>query len=237
MTVIEHLTELRYRLFISIIATIVGMILAYIFYHPILAVLKHPLDIGGHIGDRRVDDLYITGVATALIMRIKVSMFAGFVFALPVVMYQLWRFVTPGLEAKEKRFAIPFVLSSLVLFSLGAWLAFTVAPYGIRFLLGFAGNDLTPLIHFTEYINFIMVMVLAFGVSFEYPLVLVFLAAAGFITSKQLRGFRRYAVFLCAVAAAIATPQQDIYSNVGLALPLYVLYELTIVVVRFALRK
>ncbi|MFN2614078.1 MAG: twin-arginine translocase subunit TatC [Actinomycetota bacterium] len=237
MTVVEHLEELRYRLLVSVAAVVLGAILAYIFYNPILRLLKHPLDQGGHIGNARVDDLYVTGIATALILRVKVAAFAGFVFALPVVLFQFWRFITPGLEQNEKRFALPFVLSSVGLFGAGAYMAFWVAPYGIHFLLAFAGPPLKPLIHFTEYINFIMLMVLVFGLSFEYPLVLVFLAYADILSSAKLRKWRRYAVFATVVFAALATPQQDPFSNLALAVPLYLLYELTILVIRFAMKK
>src|SRR5439155_26694126 len=101
-----------------------------------------PLDAGGRIGSVRVDDLYVTGIATAFILRMKISAFAGLIFALPVVLFELWRFITPGLEPREKRFAVPFVVSSVGLFCLGAWIAFLIAPLGIRFLLGFAGPPL-----------------------------------------------------------------------------------------------
>jgi sec-independent protein translocase protein TatC len=237
MTVIEHIEELRFRLFISVLAVIAGFIVAYFFYAPILRLLKHPLDAGGHIGKVQVDDLYVTGIATAFVLRMKVALFAGFVFALPVVLFQLWRFITPGLEPNERRYAIPFILSSIMLFSLGASLAFWVAPYAIHFLLGYAAPPLKPLIHFTEYVNFMTLMVLVFGLSFEYPLVLIFLAIAGVLNSKQLRKGWRYAIFLSCLFAAVATPQQDPISNIALALPLYLLYEISILVIRFGLRK
>jgi sec-independent protein translocase protein TatC len=237
MSVVDHLVELRFRLVICVVAVVAGSIVAYIFYTPILNILKTPFDKGGYVGDVKVDQLYVTGLATAFILRMKVAAFAGILFALPVLLYQVWRFITPGLQRNEKRYAIPFVLSSLALFAAGAWLAFWVAPYGIKFLLGFAGPPLQPLIHFTEYVNFMTLMILAFGLTFEYPLVLVFLAGVGVVTSRKLRSWRRYAVLGAVVAAAVATPQQDPLSNIALALPLYVLYEISILVIRFGLKR
>jgi sec-independent protein translocase protein TatC len=237
MTVIQHLEEFRYRLIVSLLAVLVGTILAYIFYIPILNLLKHPLDEGGRIGDVRVDDLFVTGITTAFVLRVKISFFAGVVIALPVTLYQLWRFITPGLESREKRFAVPFVLSSLALFALGPWFAFLILPTGIRFLLSFAGPPLTPLIHLSEYLSFVTLMILAFGITFEFPLVLVFLGMVGIVRSERLRSWRRYAFFISFVVAAVATPSQDPFSMLIMAGPLYVLYEISILVIRFALKR
>ena len=148
MTVVEHLDEFRFRTIVSLVAFLIASIVAYVFYRDILAVLRHPLDQQDRIGGVAIKDvpLYAQGIAGPFLLRLKVSAFAGLLFSLPVVLFQLWRFITPGLEENEKRYAVPFVLSSLGLFSLGTWFAFLVLPTGIRFLLSFAGPPLAPFI-------------------------------------------------------------------------------------------
>jgi sec-independent protein translocase protein TatC len=231
MSVIEHLEELRKRLIIIVVAFVLTTIVAYVFYNPILDFLLDP------VLSKRVPAVYVSGVTTAFVVRLKVSIFAGFVLALPVVLFQLWRFITPGLESREKRYAVPFVASSLGLFALGTYFAFLILPTGIRFLLAFASGPLQPLIFVDQYLSFLMFMILAFGITFEFPLVLIFLAGVGIISSQSLRKRRRHAFFFAFVVAAVATPSQDPYSMTAMAVPLYILYEASILVVRFALKK
>lgn len=237
MTVVEHLQELRYRLVFSGIAFIIAAIVAYVLYTPILDFLTHPLDEGERIGNVAVEGLNVGGITTAFTVRLKVSVAAGVVFALPVILWHIWRFVTPGLQPTEKRYAIPFVLSALGLFALGTWMAFVVLPQAIGFLLGFAGPPLKPLIFIDQYLSFVIFMVLAFGLSFEYPLLLIFLAAAGILTSRRLGSWRRYAFFAAFALAAVATPSGDPLSMTLMAVPLYGLYELSWLVIRFGMRK
>ncbi|MGZ4104054.1 MAG: twin-arginine translocase subunit TatC, partial [Actinomycetota bacterium] len=201
MTVIQHLEELRYRLFICLAAFLVMAVVAYIFYRPLLNFMLHPLDKAGRIGSVRVQDVYVTGIATGFVLRMKTAAFAGVIFALPVILYQLWRFVTPGLEPREKKFAIPFVLSALALFVLGAYIALLLLPVAIKFLLGFVAPA-KPLIHLTEYMSFVFLMILAFGLSFEFPLLLVFLAGVGVLSSRQLSSHRRAAILVAFVIGA-----------------------------------
>lgn len=237
MPVIEHLREFRHRAFVSSIAFVLCMILAYVFYQPILDVLTEPLGAAGKIGGVTVQNLYVPGITTAFVLRMKISAVVGLLLALPVILYQFWRFITPGLSKKEKRYAIPFVASSTGLFALGAWFAFLVLPAGIRFLLAFIPEGFEPLIQFHEYIGFVMFMMLAFGITFEFPLLLVFLAIAGIITSEMLRGWRRYAVLSVFLVSAVATPSQDPLTQTAMAVPLYILYEASILVVRFGLKR
>jgi sec-independent protein translocase protein TatC len=236
MTVVEHLEELRYRLFICIAAYLVMAIVAYIVYRPLLNFLLRPLDQAGRIGSVKVQDVYVTGIATGFVLRLKTAAFAGVIFALPILLYQLWRFVTPGLEPREKKLAIPFVASAVGLFVLGAYIAFLLLPIGIRFLLGFVAPA-KPLIHLTEYMSFVFLMILAFGISFEFPLLLVFLAGAGIMSSQQLRRHRRAAILAAFIIGAVATPSQDPISQTVMAVPLYILYELSIVVIRYGLKR
>lgn len=231
MSVIEHLEELRTRLIYIVIGLVLATVLAYIFYNPILDFLLDP------VLSKRVPAVYVSGVVTAFVVRLKVSIFAGFVLALPMTLYQVWRFITPGLEDREKRYAIPFVLSSVGLFALGTWFAFLILPTGIRFLLAFASGPLQPLIFVDQYLSFLMFMIMAFGITFEFPLLLVFLALVGVVTSQSLRKRRRHAFFIAFVVGAVATPSQDPYSMTAMAVPLYVLYEASILVIRYIMKK
>jgi sec-independent protein translocase protein TatC len=231
MSVIEHLEELRRRIIIGLLAVLVTTTLSYVFYEHILDFLLDP------VISKRVPAVFVSGIVTAFLVRLKVSLFTGFVFALPVLLFQLWRFITPGLEPREKRYAVPFVVGSLGLFALGTFFAFLILPTGIKFLLSFASGPLQPLIMVDQYLSFLMFMILAFGISFEFPLVLVFLAAAGILSSAQLRAKRRHAVMGAAIVGAVATPSQDPYSMIVMAVPLYILYELTILVIRWFMKK
>jgi len=235
MTIIEHLEELRHRLVVSALAFFVGSVVAYIFYDPILDILRLPLDEGNKIAGIEVA-LSVRGITSAFLVRLKVAIFAGLVLALPVILYQFWRFITPGLEAKEKRYALPFVLGSLGLFSLGAFFAYLVLPQAIGFLLGFA-RDLEPIIFIDEYVGFVSFMVLAFGITFEIPMVILFLGMAGIVSSTRLRKLRRHAAVLSVVIAAVATPSQDPYTLVLMAVPLYLMYEIALLIIRFGMKK
>jgi sec-independent protein translocase protein TatC len=238
MTLVEHLEELRYRIFVCLGAYVVMAIVAYFLYKPILSLMLHPLHHAGKVGKINGADLsvYLGGIATGFILRIKTSAFAGLVFALPVLLYQLWRFVTPGLEPRERKFAIPFVLSALGLFVLGGYIAFLILPLGIHWLLGFVAPA-QPLIQLTEYMSFVFLLILAFGISFEFPLLLISLAGVGVLTSRQLGKFRRGAILTAFIIAAVATPSQDPISQVVMAVPLYILYELSILVIRYGLKR
>ncbi|MFY9588789.1 MAG: twin-arginine translocase subunit TatC [Actinomycetota bacterium] len=235
MTVIEHLTELRYRMIVSALAFFIGTVIAYVFYPHILDLIRLPLKEGNKIANITVD-LSVRGVTSAFLVKIKISLFAGFIFALPVILLQVWRFITPGLEAKEKRYAIPFVLGSVGLFCLGATFAYLVLPQAIGFLLGFAG-DLKPIIFIDEYVGFVIFMVLAFGITFEFPMLILFLAAAGVVSSQWLRKYRRHAIVACFLIGAVATPSQDPYSNTLMAVPLYLMYEGSLLIIRFIMKK
>ncbi|HEX9774786.1 MAG TPA: twin-arginine translocase subunit TatC [Actinomycetota bacterium] len=235
MTVLEHLEEFRRRLIISLAAVLAGGIIAYVLYVPILDFLRSPLDEAGEIGGVSVN-LYLSGVTTGFVLRLKVSAFAGVILALPVVMFQLWRFITPGLDRRERRYAIPFVVSAVVLFALGTYMAFLVMPVGIKFLLGFV-EPAEPLLQLPEYLSFVMVMVIGFGAAFEFPLVLVFLGLVGVVSSRALGKRRRLALLLAFVVAAFATPSGDPLTQTMMAVPLYILYELSIVVIRFVLKR
>ena len=238
MSVIEHLEELRYRIFVCLGAYVVLAVVAYVLYRPILNFMLHPLHHSGTIGTINGSKIqvYVGGIATGFILRMKTSAFAGLIFALPIILYQLWRFVTPGLEPRERKFAIPFVVSAVGLFVLGGYIAFLILPLGIHWLLGFVAPA-QPLIQLTEYMSFVFLLILAFGISFEFPLLLVSLAGVGILSSRQLSKARRAAILIAFIIAAVATPSQDPISQIVMAVPLYILYELSIVVIRYGLKR
>jgi sec-independent protein translocase protein TatC len=167
---------------------------------------------------------------------LKIGFFSGFLLALPIVLWQLWRFVTPGLTKREKRFAIPFVASSVLLFAGGTVFAFWVLPRGLGFLLGFGGESLIPFLTAERYLNFLIFLILGFGLSFEFPLLLIFMTGVGIITSQQLRKWRRNIYFGAVIFAAVITPTQDPYTMLLMWIPLILLYEGAILVSRLMKR-
>lgn len=220
MSLIGHLTELRYRLIICAVAVTVGGAIAFFFYDAILEALIAPYErVTGK------STLYVTDPLEGFGTRLKVAGYAGFALALPVVLWQVWRFVTPALDRREKRYAIPFVLSSMLLFALGASIAFMTLPQALGFLVGIGGDNLETLFSPSKYLGLVTLMMIAFGLAFELPLLLVFLQLAGILESRQLRAARRWAVVLIFVFVAVITPSGDPYSLFALALPMYLFYE------------
>jgi sec-independent protein translocase protein TatC len=239
MSVVEHLDELRRRLLISLISVAVAAIVGFVFYEPILDYLAGPYrDALLRLPEEaRPPGAFQRGLVFAkptegFLTFLKIGFFSGFLLALPIVLYQLWRFVTPGLTKRERRMAITFVGSSVLLFGGGVVFAFAILPRGLSFLLSFGGDNLVPLLTAQEYLNFLVFLILAFGLSFEFPLVLIFLAGARIITTATLRRWRRYAYFGTAVFAAIVTPTQDPYTMLLMWVPLMLLYEGAILVAR-----
>lgn len=238
MTLVEHLTELRTRLLISLVAVALGGVAGWFLYEPVFDLLIEPFsDACRNLPDEvrpptGCDSLIARSPTEPFLVRFKVSLFTGLVIALPVVLYELWRFITPGLTKRERRLAIPFVLSSIALFALGTWFAFVTLPRALRFLLGFAGTDLVPLLTVDSYIGFIIFLILAFGLSFEFPLILIFLSIVRVVSVQKLRRWRRYAYLLITVAAAVITPSQDPYTLLAMTVPMWLFYEVSILVAR-----
>jgi sec-independent protein translocase protein TatC len=239
MTVVEHLDELRNRLIVCVLAVVLGMVGGWFLYRPVFNLLsnpycsfmiKHP-QLALHPSDPC--QLVYTSVIEPFITKIKLVAFIGLLLALPVVLYELWMFVTPGLTEKERRYAIPFVASSIVLFALGGWFALLTLPRGLAFLLGFAGTArVFAVLSIAKYLGFVILLILAFGASFEFPLLLISLTLIGVLSSRKLRDWRRYAVLTIAVFAAVITPSQDWFTMSAMMVPLLIFYELSILVAR-----
>jgi sec-independent protein translocase protein TatC len=231
MTLMDHLAELRGRIVKGLLAVAAGAVVVFVFYPQILNLLAQPyFDMCEQNPQWGCSDRFIiTGPLDGFAIRMRVSGWGGLVVALPIVLWQVWRFITPGLHPKEKRYAVPFIISAVILFLAGAALAFWTLPKAIEFLVDFSG-DVSPLFTPNSYINLIMVMMLAFGVGFLFPVVLVFLEIAGVLHYKQLVKFRRYAAVLIVFLAAVITPSGDPYSLAALAIPLYIFYEASILI-------
>ena len=227
MPVVEHLTELRRRLVISLIAFGVGAVVCFVFAPNVISFLVQ------FYKDSTADTpnkLIFTGPLDAFATRLKIATYGGIVLASPVWLWELWRFVTPGLNPKEKRFAVPFLFASLLLFAIGAVVALLTLQPALNFLLAIGGSDLQPLLTADKYISLVGLMIVAFGISFEFPVVLVFLLLARVITTQQLRHWRRYAAVLIVTFAAVITPSQDPYSLFAMAIPMYLFYEASILI-------
>jgi sec-independent protein translocase protein TatC len=243
MTLMEHLEELRTRLIIVVAAIGVASIVGFVFFEPIFRLLLRPYCHAletlppavvppGVSPSGQNCQLIFTSPVDPFITRLKVGFFAGFLLALPVILWQLWRFITPGLTPRERRLAVPFVASSVALFAGGTVFAMLIIPRGLAFLFSFAGEGLAPFLTVDRYLSFLIILVLVFGASFEFPLVLVFLAGARVVTSEQMTRWRRYTYFGLAVFAMIATPTQDPYTMLLMWVPLLLFYEAAILVAR-----
>ena len=233
MTVVEHLSELRYRLMVCIAAVAVGAIFCFIFASPIIGWF---LDFYRNATDGKRNAFIFTGPIDAFATRIKVATYGGIVLASPVWLYQLWRFITPGLNPKEKRYAIPFLIASVTLFLLGGVVALLTLEPALNFLLGAGGDNLKPLLTADKFLSLVTLMIVAFGIAFEFPVVLMFLLIARIVNTQQLRSFRRWAIVLIFAFAAIITPSQDPYSLFLMAIPLVIFYEACIVIGRIMKR-
>jgi sec-independent protein translocase protein TatC len=230
MSVWDHLRELRGRITISLIAVAVGAIVCFILFEPILGFILDPYeDITNKV-------FITTGPLDAFLLRMKVAAYGGIVIASPVIFFQLWRFITPGLYPNEKKYAVPFVISSVVLFVSGALVAILTFPRALDFLINIGGDDIEPLFTAPAYVSLVLVMVVAFGLAFEFPLLVVFLLLARIVETRQLRQWRRYTFLGIVVIAAVITPSQDPITLFALAIPMYILYEGAIVVGRLMRR-
>jgi sec-independent protein translocase protein TatC len=242
MTLMEHLGELRTRIIIAFSAVAIGALLGWFLYPPVFRFLQKPYCTIIHDNPALAFkpgscQFIFTSAVQPFFIKLKIVTFIGLVIALPVVLWQLWRFITPGLQGKERRYAVPFVISSIVLFGLGAWFGLFALPKALNFLLGFAGEGLVGALDVSKYMSFVFFMIAAFGLSFEFPVVLLALVAAGVVSSRKLRAWRRGALVGIAVFAAVITPTQDWYTMTLMMVPLIVFYELSILIARFVLRK
>lgn len=227
MTLAEHLAELRSRLVKAVAAVSLFGVVGFVFSDPILSFLIQPycrVKKGGDCTLILIDPL--EGFTT----RIKIAAFTGVLLASPVVLWQIWRFVTPGLHRGEKRYAVPFISASIVLFVAGAAVALFTFPKALEFLVNVGGPNLVPLFSPARYLRLFVLVLVSFGVAFEFPVLLVFLQLARVLSSARLRRWRRGAILGIFVAAAVITPSQDPITLLFMAVPMYLFYEAAIVI-------
>lgn len=232
---ISHLIELRTRLLKAVMAVMAVFIVLFIYpgASPIYDFLAQPMLASLPTGTRMI----ATGVITPFMVPIKVTLMASFVIALPVVLYQAWAFVAPGLYKHEKRLALPLIMSSTLLFLLGmAFCYFVVFRTVFHFIATFAPQSITPAPDIEAYLSFVMTMFIAFGVTFEVPIVVILLVKTGLVTVAKLRSIRGYMIVGAFIIAAVVTPP-DVMSQFMLALPLCLLFELGIIVASLITKK
>lgn len=234
MTFWEHLEELRQRLVRMALAFAVGAGLSWYYREKLLSWLTAPfVDAWNHGSLSGKAALHFLAPADLFVAYLKLSALCGFVLALPFMLWQVWAFIAPGLYRHEKRLAFPFVVSSMALFALGGWFGYRVAfPAAFQFLLGLGGQltgsvDVTPTVTMGEYISFVTQMFIAFGVTFELPVLVFFLSIAGLVDHKKLIAFFRYFIVVAFLVAAVLTPP-DVTSQFLLAIPLIGLYIVSI---------
>jgi sec-independent protein translocase protein TatC len=243
MTLGEHLGELRRRVIISVIAFAIAATVAVFLYEPILHFLLRPLcnvdaSTAHHtspgssfiVSSNGTCNLFVTSPLDGLSLRVKIALFGGLVLASPVILFQIWRFVTPGLKASERRYAVPFVLSAFVLFLAGAATAYITLPHALGWLKSVGGPNLQAIYDPIPYLGLILLMMTIFGLTFEFPVILVSLELAHVVTPQRLLKSWRWAIIIIVVVAAVFTPSSDPFSMFALAIPLTVFYFVSIVI-------
>ncbi|MEP7060743.1 MAG: twin-arginine translocase subunit TatC [Actinomycetota bacterium] len=233
----EHLEELRHRIIVAAVAILAGAVGGWFLYDRVIRFMQRPY-CQYVVSVRKADQpiggckLIFTGLLDGMLVKIQIVFYLGAVLALPILLYQLWSFIVPGLHERERKMVVPFIASSVVLFASGAAVAIITLPKALSFLLGFAGNTASPLISVTQYVTFYVLVAIAFGVSFLFPVVLVFLEIVGVLSTRQLRRVRRFAVLGISIFAAVITPSSDPYTMLALMIPMVLFYEAAIIVGR-----
>ena len=244
MTLVEHLAELRRRLIISFAAIAVGAVVCWIAYDWILEFLLDPYCRSLSDDQRSQSEvfgdgckLFVRDPLEPFTIRLTVAGYGGIIIAIPVILWQVWRFVAPGLYSHEKKYAVPFMVSGVLLFFLGAGLAYWSIPRALDFLSNIGGDDLVELFSPKEYLGFVIKMIVAFGIGFEFPILLIFLQILGILDNRQLRQVRQYAIVGIVALVAVITPSGDPFTLVVLSVPMYLFYEIAILFGRIRDRR
>ena len=230
---LAHLEELRKRLIVCAIAIGIGFVISYIFSKQLFSFLILPLTevlpADSH--------LIFTSLPEMFIAYVKVALIAGVILAIPIIFYELWMFLAPALYQREKRYLIPFVLFSSILFIAGALFGYVVVfPYGFKFFISFATEDIQALPSVKQYFSFTIRLLLAFGLVFELPVVVFFMTKIGLVTPDSMKRFRKFAILGSFIMAAILTPP-DVATQIMMALPIIILYEVSIIISKGIYRK
>lgn len=232
MTLIEHLNELRSRLLKCVVAVFAGLIVGFFLYDQVIDYLIEPYQdlcarkttLNCPDGGKLINLDPIGGFGT----RVRFSGYLGIVLALPVLLWQVWRFIAPGLLAKEKKYAIPFIVSSMILFACGALVAWLTFPKALEWLTAYAGSGTTPAFAIDKYVGFVLLLMIGFGAGFQFPVILVTLELLGVVTPQTLLKSWRTVVVVIVILAAVATPGGDPFSMLGLGVPLVLFYFIAV---------
>jgi len=235
MSINEHLGELRHRVIICVLAFVAAAVAATVLYEPILHILIRPLcevdstsvhHGAGSLGASGTGtcNLYVTSPLDGLSLRVKIAMFGGLFMASPVILFQIWQFITPGLKSREKKYAAPFVAATTALFLLGAATAYFTLPHALGFLKSVGGPNLQSIYDPIPYLGLILLMMALFGLTFQFPVILVSLELARVVTPAKLLKSWRWAIILITLVSGVATPSSDPFSMLALAVPLIVFY-------------
>lgn len=234
MSFLDHLEELRSRLLRAVIAIIIGFVICIAFGERVFSLFAAPIT---KLLPKDAS-LVFTSLPDPFFVYLKVSFISGIFLVLPYVLYQVWLFVRPGLLEEEKKYALPFIVVSTLLFYLGALFAyFVVFPAAFKFFLSYETADLKPMISIRDYVSLVMLLMLAFGAVFETPIVIVLLGLLGVVDSDLLRRGRRYFIVLAFIIAALLTPTPDVINQTLMAIPLMIFYELGIQLLRIIEKK
>ncbi len=237
LPITEHLGELRNRLMVSLVVVVISSGLCFYFSEYIFSILVLPLSstlkfsisypfISFLTLENTVNELVFLAPAEALWMHLKISLISGMIISSPVLLYEFWNFVAPGLLKKEKKYVMPFIIITMFLFLFGAIFCFLIVlPFAMNFLLNYKTGVLKPMLSVGKYIDFCLKFIIAFGAIFELPVILVFLTKMGVVTTQSLAKNRKYAIVLAFVAAAFLTPTPDAFNQSLMAVPIILLYE------------
>jgi sec-independent protein translocase protein TatC len=230
MSLLEHLEELRRRLIVVVVAIVLGAVIGFILSQPILDILRAPLPKG-------YETLYFTTVGGPFGVKLKVSLFVGIALAMPVILFELWRFVTPGLTRRERRLVWPLLIGALLLFAIGMAVGYLIIPFALAFLLSFGEpGRIEPLLTINEYVGFITTVMLAFGLVMEFPIVLIVLSRVGILSYERLARQRRFVLLGIVIFAVVVTPGGDPFSPSILSAVMYVLFEISLFIIRLLRR-
>jgi sec-independent protein translocase protein TatC len=233
MSLVEHLEELRWRILKSLIAIVIGAIVAFTFRQQVMDFLQTPLPAEASAMSKLTGHKLVTnGLTEGLTVQLVLSAVVGCVLALPVILYQTWAFISPGLYKYEKKNAIPFIFIGMVLFTAGVSLGYVMLRFPVQWLIDFQSSSFTQLVTAGSYFQFVAIFMLVFGLIFELPLVLTFLARIGLISADTLKKKRAITHIGMWIAATFMTPGADIYSPIIIGAVLSVLYELTIIFIK-----
>lgn len=238
MSLVEHLRELRTRIMRSMVALAITGVAGWFLYQPILNALLGPLRASAPEGSDLATTLLTTDPLQPFAIRLRITSYTAIALALPVILWQLWRFIAPGLYENEKKYGVAFIAAGTALFAAGAAIAFWTMPQALDFLQTIGGEEnFTQIYAPDKYLRLITYMMLAFGIGFEFPIILVFLQLVGVLKPQQLAKARRFAIVGIAVLVAVATPSADPISMLALMIPMILFYEVSIIVGRILLRR